>query len=111
MVTTSEPSTYGKRLLPQIVDYHAQQNPHRVYASYAISADLAEGFHDVTMQQMAQAVDAFAWSLYESIGKSPDFETIAYLGVQDIRCPIVCLAAIKCGWKVRTSGQIHEKMY
>lgn len=95
------PSTlYGERLLPQALDEHCRHDPARVYASIARSVDLAQGFRDVTMRDMASAVDSVAWWLESRIGRSEKFETLAYMGVSDLRYPIFCLAGMKCGWQV-----------
>lgn len=91
---------YGERLLPQALDEHSRNDPARVYASIARSLDLAQGFRDVTMREMACAVDSIAWWLEARIGKSEKFETLAYMGVSDLRYPIFCLAGMKCGWQV-----------
>lgn len=92
---------YGRRLLPQVVDSLAETDPTREYAVYPRSSDLTHGFHHVTMRELAQAVNGFAFWLEAAIGRSTTFETVAYLGSSDIRYTIVLLAAIKCGYKVR----------
>ena len=96
----SASTPYGERLLPQALDEHSRHDPTRVYASIARSIDLAQGFRDVTMREMAYAVDFIAWQLETRIGKSEKFETLAYMGVSDLRYPIFCLAGMKCGWQV-----------
>lgn len=91
---------YGERLLPQVVDYHASKTPNRIYGSYAITHDISQGFRNVTMKEMASAVNGLAWWIHDSIGTSKSFETLAYMGITDLRYPMMCLAAIKCGFKV-----------
>ena len=91
---------YGSRLLPQVLDDLAISKPERIYASFPTSFDLRNGFRDVTVLQMARAVNAMAWWLEGKIGKSSTFETVSYLGLPDIRYVIVFLAAVKCGYKV-----------
>lgn len=93
---------YGARLLPQVVDQLAASDPTRVYASIPVSSDLSAGFRDVTILNMAAAVDSFAWWLESHIGRSSQFETLSYMGVSDIRYAIVFLAAVKCGYKVNS---------
>ena len=95
-----EPHHYGSRLLPQVVDELASSNPTRVYATIPVSPDLSQGFRDVTVLDIAKAVNAFAWWLEERIGKSSSFETLAYMGIPDLRYAVVFLAAVKCGYKV-----------
>lgn len=105
-MTNGNPVAYGERLLPQVVDEYARVDPDRVYASYATSTDLSRGFRNVTMKDIASAVNAFAWWMKDRLGMSDNFDTVAYMGASDLRYPICCLAGMKCGWKV-CSQQIH----
>ena len=100
MGSASQEPRFGSRLLPRVVDELASSSPDRVYASVPISSDLAQGFQDVTMRHMSQAVDYFAWWLDQTIGRSTDFETLSYMGLPDLRYAVVFLAAVKCGYKV-----------
>jgi len=90
----------GERLLPHVVDAHAKFDPGRVWASIARSRDLSQGFRDVTFQELAQAVNNLAWSIDDQIGPGKDFETIALVGVFDVRYAIFLFASIKCGYTV-----------
>lgn len=91
---------YGSRLLPQVVDQLSYDDPKRVYASFPLSSDLSQGFRDVTMLEVSQAVNGFAYWLEEHFGRSTNFETISYMGVSDLRYVVVFLAVVKCGYKV-----------
>ena len=93
-------SSFGSRLLPQVVDELAKTDPNRVYATYQRSSDISAGFRDVTMREMASAVNKVAFWIKENIGCSTTFETIAFVGPSDLRYAIMLLAAIKCGYKV-----------
>jgi hypothetical protein len=104
----TESPEYGERLLPQVVDYHASKTPNRIYGSYAIASDISQGFRNVTMKEMASAVNCLAWWVKDNIGTSKSFETLAYMGITDLRYPIMCLAAIKCGFKVRGERYIIQ---
>lgn len=101
------PAAYGARLLPQVVDEYARIDPNRVYASILLSANVSQGFRDVTMKEMARAVNSMAWWIKDNLGRRDDFETLGYIGVSDLRYPTIILAGIKCGWKasLRTSSQ------
>lgn len=108
--SSEQPSTnghveprFGARLLSQVVDELAHSDPTRIFATIPFSSDLSQGFRDVTMLEMARAVDHFAWWLDEHIGRSTNFETLSYMGVPDLRYAAVFLAAVKCGYKVRTN--------
>lgn len=91
---------FGKRLLPHVLDHHAQTDAGRVYASIPRSTELSEGFQDVTMAAMANMTNRMSWWLDETLG-STESTTIAYIGSADLRYAIIFLAAIKCGHKVR----------
>ena len=54
----------------------------------------------MTMLQISQAVNKFAYWLEHTIGRSTAFETVSYMGIPDLRYAIVFLAAVKCGYKV-----------
>ena len=103
----TEPS-YGSRLLPQVVDALARSNPKRIYASFPLSSDCSDGFRDVTMFELANAVDTFAYWLEQNIGASTVFETLAYMGPSDLRYAIVFLATVKCGYKVNDAESAYS---
>jgi len=93
-------SSYGARLVPQMVDEIVKLNPHRIYASIPYSSNVTEGFRNVTFLQLAHAVNHIAWWLHQDFGRSNDFETLAYMGISDLRYTVIFLAVIKCRYKV-----------
>ena len=97
----SRTSQYGDRFLHSVFDEISATTPSRLYASIPLSTDLASGFQDVTFGYVAHCVDVFANSVKKDIGCSDKEETIAYLGLPDLRNVVVFLAAVKCGYKVR----------
>ncbi|KAL8666376.1 MAG: hypothetical protein Q9168_007491 [Polycauliona sp. 1 TL-2023] len=110
----SQPA-YGSRLLPNVLDDLAVNHPERIYTAFPKTTNPKEGFRYVTMAQTALAVNHMAWWLHETIGTSSSFETVAYLGVPDIRYAIIFLAAVKCGYKVflpspRNTTQINMSL-
>ena len=96
---TRRPS-YGHRLLPQLLDEISKTSPNRLYASYPRSVEISQGFRDVAFQDMARAADSFAWWIHNRYGRSDKFESLAYMGIPDLRPPIIFLAAVKCGYKL-----------
>ncbi|KAI4200503.1 MAG: hypothetical protein LQ350_003873 [Teloschistes chrysophthalmus] len=110
MLRASQPikPNYGSRLLPQVLDELSQNQPERIYASFPKGSDLDNGFRNVTMLQMARAVNHMAWWLQGKIGKSSTFETLSYLGLPDIRYAVVFLAAVKCGYKEKPQLEILQ---
>ncbi|KAM0798210.1 hypothetical protein BDR22DRAFT_823561 [Usnea florida] len=91
---------YGRRLLPQILDELAQTTPHRLYAAISKSTDLNDGFKDVTIGEMAVAVNCMVYWLQQQFVTTKLFETISYIGLPDLRYTIYFLAAIKCRYKI-----------
>lgn len=98
----SEP-VYGLRLMPLLLDELARTQPNRVYAAIPKSSDVTQGFRDVTIADIARCVNYTARWIETQLGKSISFETISYIGISDVRGPIVFLAAVKCGYKVQFS--------
>ena len=71
---------YGHRLIPKLLDELARTTPNRVFALIPRSAQFADGLQDVTISTFARAVNRAASWIESAIGKSTDFETIAYIG-------------------------------
>ncbi|KAK5019294.1 putative NRPS-like protein biosynthetic cluster [Cryomyces antarcticus] len=98
--SASEPLPVGERTLPELADELALSDPSRIWATIARASDVSDGFLDVTVKELANAVSATAWWIEEKIGRSDEFATIAYQGASDIRYAIFWFAAIKCGYKL-----------
>lgn len=98
---STQERSYGRRLLPQVLDDLSISTPDRIYVTIPrLTKDLSRGFSDITVSDVARCVNALAWWLQEDVGRSDSFETLCYIGVPDIRSAILFLAAIKCGYKV-----------
>ncbi|TVY13347.1 Non-canonical non-ribosomal peptide synthetase FUB8 [Lachnellula arida] len=89
---------YGQRILPKHVDELAAATPNRVLGMIARSSDISKGFIELSTTQLANAVNYTSWWIEDQIGKSSNFETIAYLGATDFRFWAIELAAIKTGY-------------
>lgn len=90
---------FGKRLLPEVVDYYARTAPGRIYASISRSTfDLEHGFLDITMSKLAAVVNHLSYWIEDTIGVGA-LDAIAYLGPPDIRYAAIFLAGVKCGYK------------
>ncbi|KAK4986085.1 putative NRPS-like protein biosynthetic cluster [Elasticomyces elasticus] len=92
-------SPIAERTMPQVVDQVARVQPEAIWASYALSDNTAH-FRDVTFRELAHCVNHVAWWVESLIGRSDKFETLAYMGVSDIRYGFMLLASIKCGYKL-----------
>ena len=103
----SEP--FGHRLLPVLIDEIAQQEPGRLFC---IIHGLPGGSRSLNMNDFARAINRASYWLEAHIGRGETFETLAYMGPNDIRYYILMLAAIKVGYKLllpslRNSVQNH----
>ena len=97
MRNSSGYADYGTRLLPNVIDARAREGFERPYASIPISNDPSDGFRDISYAQFANAINRCAQWILDSIGRSETFEVLVYLGPQDLRYQIICIAAIKTG--------------
>ena len=83
--TPKDGPQYGRRLIPTLVDEMAASNPDHIYSSIPRNKYFSVGFDDVTYRDLARAVNRAAFWLQREVGKSVDFETIAYLGPSKTR--------------------------
>lgn len=96
---------FGKRLLPQVVDYSAQTDPNRVFATIPKSAtDLSDGFQDVTIAKLAAIVNSLSWWLESTIDVG-NLDTMAYIGPPDIRYTALFLGAVTCRFQNNKRGK------
>ncbi|KAI4218683.1 MAG: hypothetical protein L6R36_008811 [Xanthoria steineri] len=98
-IATPTAPKYGQRLLPTLVDDLARDRPDKLFVLIPKSKDLQNGFHEVTYSTLAQSVNAVALWLERTVGRSQQFETIAYIGAADLRYYLLALAAAKVGLK------------
>ncbi|KAI0169854.1 acetyl-CoA synthetase-like protein [Hypoxylon sp. FL1284] len=99
MVSAAEPF-YGRRLLPSVLDDQARTNPRRLYAVIPKTADVAQGFDEISIADLARCVDFMARWIEDRFGRSDRFETLTYIGLSDLRGPVMFFAAVKCGYKL-----------
>ncbi|KAL2069203.1 hypothetical protein VTL71DRAFT_15541 [Oculimacula yallundae] len=92
----------GSRFLPNMIDKLANESPTKSFISVPRTAYLDEGFHDITYSSYADAINRAAWWLDEKFGKATPatFETVAYIGPNDLRQVILMVAAMKSGRKL-----------
>lgn len=100
MTTSKEPAPEpGKRLLAKYVDYLAMSDPSRRFALIPRSEDVNDGFREVTIHDIARAVNFMSWWIEKHLEPARG-ETIAYMGSNDIRYIVLILASNKTGHKV-----------
>lgn len=96
------PRLRSRELLPHIVDEIARENPDELYAELPRSmTSFDSGFDKITYHLFANAINGMASWLDKTLEKKENFETLLYLGPNDMRHNILLLAAVKAGYKVR----------
>ncbi|MCJ1250943.1 hypothetical protein MMC30_008172 [Trapelia coarctata] len=90
---------YGRRLIAHIIDKRAQDSPDSVFFSLQRSADPKNGFQDIGYGQLASAINQAARWIEKTLGKSKNFDTLAYIGPSDLRYVILTVATQKAGYK------------
>ncbi|KAI1824128.1 hypothetical protein F4861DRAFT_277511 [Xylaria intraflava] len=91
---------YGRRLMPAVLDELAESTPDRLYAAIPKTADVNDGFRDISVADMARCVNFMAKWIENLHGRSENFETLSYIGIPDLRGVAISLAAVKCGYKL-----------
>ncbi|KAJ2995766.1 hypothetical protein NUW58_g1183 [Xylaria curta] len=104
---------FGRRTVPSAIDELAQSFPAKSWASFPSSHDEIQ---HVSFSSCATAVNTAAWWLKKNLGTSDTFQTVAYLGPNDIRYLILFCAAVKCGYKIlftspRNSREGHAQLF
>jgi acyl-CoA synthetase (AMP-forming)/AMP-acid ligase II len=91
-----------KDILNNIVKFMAKKHPQTLFAEFPISpTSYDEGYRKITYETFANAVNAAAAWIHEALGgRGKDFETLAYIGINDPRYNILVLAAVQAGYKV-----------
>lgn len=98
---TSNDLAKNEQLLPVLLDRLAIDEPEAIWGEYPVSPTTYDaGFKTVTYKQLSNAVNGVAWWLERTLGKGQNHETLAYIGLNDLRYPILILGAIKAGYKV-----------
>ena len=102
MESTKAPSLrFTGDLLPHLVDKRAALTPEAIYSEYPVSNwTYNEGYRKITYRDFANAINGAAAWLVHTLGPGKDFETLAYMGPNDIRYPALILGAVKAGYKV-----------
>jgi acyl-CoA synthetase (AMP-forming)/AMP-acid ligase II len=95
-------------LMAQAIDDLAVSDPERVICKVPTGPNVRNGFYELTVRDIACAVDHMAWWIDKSLGCSSAPETLAYIGMNDIRYLVVILACNKTGYQV--SVQLCEDL-
>lgn len=106
------PLDCGRRLLPVVIDQLARDDPERPWASFPIDDwNLSAGYEDISYRRLAGAINKLAHFIADHVGRSAPgkFETIAYLGVSDVRYHLLQMAVTKTGHRVLFSSQLNTR--
>ena len=88
-----------KELLVHTVDRLARECPDALFAEFPISHNSYDnGFHRVSYGVLANAINALAWWFEETFGRGKSFETLAYIGPNDLRYTASVLGAARVGF-------------
>ncbi|TVY78174.1 Non-canonical non-ribosomal peptide synthetase FUB8 [Lachnellula suecica] len=92
---------YGERLLPQVLDTWAAEDPDYIVGIMAksITHPIPLSFIHLSVSQLANAVNYMAHWLDRTFGTKPQIttETFAFIGLQDFRYWVIYFASIKTG--------------
>lgn len=100
-------TNHGCTFLTEIIDKRGRETPDRTFMSVARTANLKDGFDDLSYGCFVQAVDRCAFWLESNVRKqgdqtTPDSKVIfASLPRHDLRCLLLIFAAHKIGCQVR----------
>ncbi|KAJ4385533.1 hypothetical protein N0V93_009962 [Gnomoniopsis smithogilvyi] len=106
------PANCGRRLLPVVIDQIARDDPERPWASLPVDDwNLSAGYEDISYRTLANAINKLAHFIVKHVGRSPPgrFETLAYLGVSDVRYHLLQMAVVKTGHQVLFSSQLNTR--
>lgn len=106
------PVDCGRRLLPVVIDQLAQDDPDRPWASFPVDDwNLSAGYEDISYRTLANAINKLAHFIMDHVGRSAPgkFETLAYLGVSDVRYHLLQMAVVKTGHQVLFSSQLNTR--
>ncbi|KAJ5766758.1 uncharacterized protein N7511_004374 [Penicillium nucicola] len=107
----------GKRVMAHVIDSLAEAHPEKKVCSMPGSSNSPETYVDLSVQQLAHAVNFMAWWIEKEFGKSDSYnETLAYLGSNDVRYLVIVIACNKTGYKpllssTRNSQAAHVRLF
>ena len=100
MGSTADEPSFGRRLIPTLIDETAYVNPNGIYCFLPKGTAVEHGFDSVTYNGFANAIDRCSHWMEAQLGRGQSFSTVAYLGPSDLLTTIIIVAAIKTGHKV-----------
>ncbi|OJJ48921.1 hypothetical protein ASPZODRAFT_1354781 [Penicilliopsis zonata CBS 506.65] len=104
-------------ILVNIVDRRARESPQLLYAAFPVlPTSYDAGYREINYAQLANAVNGAAWHISRLLGPGKNFETLAYIGPNDLRYNTLVLGAVKAGYKMflsspRNSIAAHSHLF
>lgn len=90
----------GRRLPAAVLDDLAKTAPDQKFALIPNGPEVSDGFREVKIRDLAQAVNYASWWIEKTFGRPSKPETLSYMAANDIRYVIFALASNKTGYKV-----------
>lgn len=88
------------RTLTEVVDNLAAEQPDGLWVKAGALDKGVLSWSDITWAQLARAVDYISHWMEARLGPPAENETMGYMGISDIRYPIMILSAMKTGYKI-----------
>lgn len=98
----------SQRQLATTIDESAEKNPSQRFAVIPHENEVKNEYQELSMKDLAQAVNFMCWWIEDTIGQAQSRETLAYMGANDVRYFVFMIACQKTGYQVRETGVISE---
>lgn len=97
------PAGCGRRLLSRVIDERAVSGHLRPFASIPLTNNAKDGYRDISYAVFANAINRLSSWIDDTMGTpTRQFEPIVYVAGSDLRYHILCMAAVKAGYVVRS---------
>lgn len=107
-MASHEISLCNQRLITNLIEQFARDEPNTPWISIPVSSDLADEFKNISYITLTNAINRAARWIEVRCGKSICLGTLTYIGLNDARYFIFFAAAVKMGYKV---GIVHVKFW
>lgn len=84
-----------KRLLSNMVDEVAERNPDQTFCLHPAGPGTAQTWKKFSFRELAIAVNQLSWYIDEHTKESSNQESLAYIGVNDVRYAVFLIACAK----------------
>lgn len=110
-MAVTRPGNVGKRLLPHVIDHLGQFYPDKIAGSMPNNnSTLDDGFRQLNYKDLAHAINYTAWWIEGNYGRSDKYDTLTFIGANDIRYLVMIMACNKTGYKVSSYHGKRSKM-